>query len=57
MKSDNANIQFFLQRYGILSLPMRIAAAFADDYGIFGGARWSAGWHFHGRNQNGIKRH
>ena len=37
MKSDNANIQFFLQRYGILSLPMRIAAAFADDYGIFGG--------------------
>lgn len=37
MKSDNASIQFFLQRYGILSLPMRIAAAFADDYGIFGG--------------------
>lgn len=37
MKSDNASIHFFLQRYGILSLPMRIAAAFADDYGIFGG--------------------
>lgn len=37
MKPDNANVQFFLQHFGILPLPMRIAAVFADDYGIFGG--------------------
>jgi len=37
MKSDNANILFFLQHCGILPFPMLMAAIFADDYGIFGG--------------------
>ena len=37
MKPDNANIQLFLQHYGVLPFPIRIAAVFADDYGIFGG--------------------
>lgn len=37
IKGSDENVKAFLKFYGILPLPVRIAAAFADDYGIFGG--------------------
>lgn len=37
IKGSDENVKAFLKFYGILPLPARIAAAFADDYGIFGG--------------------
>ena len=37
IRGSDENVKAFLKFYGILPLPVRIAAAFADDYGIFGG--------------------
>ena len=37
LKPNDGNMQFFLRYYGALPFPIRLAAVFADDYGIFGG--------------------